>query len=132
MMHQGCKTDMLRPFVYTAQKGFETPFVAGLSKDKTKLIIRVATQASLLPEDFKARKGELFVVAKRCELYFETSADFAKDTRVEFLRHDAGTIPRDKNLSDEEFRKRMTLAVYENGELTMETEAALPCIGKAG
>ena len=131
-MHQGCKTDMLRSFVYTPRKGFEAPFVAGLSKDRTKLIIRVATQESLLPDDFKAREGELFVVAKRCELYFETSADFTKNTRVEFLRNDADTIPKDKNLSDEEFRKRMTLAVYENGELTMEAGVAMACIGKAG
>jgi hypothetical protein len=131
-MHQGCKTDMLRSFVYTPQKGFEAPFVAGLSKDRTKLIIRVATQESLLPDDFKAREGELFVVAKRCERYYETSADFTKNPRVEFLRNDADTIPRDKNLSDEEFRKRMTLAVYENGELTMEAGPALDCIGKAG
>ncbi|MBZ5656996.1 MAG: hypothetical protein LAO56_17155 [Acidobacteriia bacterium] len=110
---------MLKTFVYTTQKGFEVPFVAGLSKDGTKLIVRVATQESLLPDDLKAREGELSVVAKRCELYFEASADFTKNTRVEFMRNDSGTIPRDKNLSDDEFFNRMTLAVYENGELTM-------------
>jgi hypothetical protein len=131
-MHEECKTDMLRSFVYTPRKGFETPFVAGLSKDKTKLIIRVATQESLLPDDFKAREGELFVVAKRCELYYEASAAFTKNTRVEFLRNDADKISRDKTLSDEEFRKRMTLAVYENGELTMEAGPDLACIRKAG
>ena len=131
-MHQGCKTDMLRSFVYTPQKGFEAPFVAGLSKDRTKLIIRVATQESLLSDDFKAREGELFVVAKRCELYFETSADFTKNPRVEFLRNDADKIPRDKNLSDEEFRKRITLAVYENGEITMEAGPAVAGMRKAG
>jgi len=131
-MHQRCKIDMLKSFVYTPRKGFEAPFVAGLSKDKTKLIIRVATQESLLPDDFKAREGELFVVAKRCELYYETSAAFTKNTRVEFLRNEADKIPRDKNLSDEEFRKRMTLAVYENGKLTMEAGPDLACIRKAG
>jgi hypothetical protein len=129
-MNQRC--DMLRSFVYTPRKGFEAPFVAGLSKDKTKLIIRVATQESLLPDDIEAREGELFIVAKRCELYFETSADFAKNTRVEFMRNDADKIPKDKNLSDDEFRKRMTLAVYENGELTTETGTARACLRKAG
>jgi hypothetical protein len=111
--------DMLRPLVYTPQKGFDAPFVAGLSKDRTKLIIRVATQESLLPHDFKAREGELFVEAKKCELYFGTSADLANHTRVEFMRHNADTSPGDENISDEESLKRMTLAVYENGELTM-------------
>jgi len=119
-MHQGYETDRLKSFVYTPRKGFEAPFVAGLSKDKTKLIIRVATQTSLLPDDFNTRRGELFAVAKRCQLYFETSGDFTKNTRVEFMRNDADTTGRDKNLSDEEFLKRMTLAVYEDGELKMQ------------
>lgn len=119
-MRQGYETDRLQSFVYIPRKGFGAPFVAGLSKDKTKLIVRVATQESLLPDDFKAREGELFAVAKRCQLYFETSADFTKNTRVEFMRNDADAISRDKNLNDEEFLKRMTLAVYENGELTMK------------
>ena len=116
------QVDTMRSFVYAQRKGFEAPFVAGLSKDRTELIIRVATHESLLPDDCQARKDELFVVAKRCELYFgeySPSADFAKNTRVEFLRSDAGTILRDKDLSDEEFIKRMTLAVYKKGELTM-------------
>jgi len=110
---------MLQSFVYTPQKGFEVPFLAGLSKDRTKLIVRVATQESLLSDDLKAREGEMSVVAKRCELYFGASADFAKNTRVEFMRNDSDTLPTDGNVSDEEFFKRMTLAVYENGELTM-------------
>ena len=98
-MRQGCEIDMLRSSVYTPQKGFEVPFVAGLSKDKSKLIVRVATQESLLPEDLKAREGELFVVAERCKLYFETSADFAKDTRVEFMRNDENAVrPRRRQL----------------------------------
>lgn len=130
-MHQGCKIDMLKS-AYTPRKGFEAPFVAGLSKDKSKLIIRVATQESLLPDDSKARESELFVVAKRCELYFETSAEFTKNPRVEFLRNDADRIPKDKNLTDEEFRKRMTIAIYENGELTLEAGPDLACIRKAG
>ncbi len=119
-MSQGYEIDMLRSSVYTPQKGFEAPFVAGVSKDRTKLIIRVSTQESLLPDDFGARKVELFDVAKRCELYFEgyfPSAGFTKNTRVEFMRSAADAIPRVENLSDEEFFKRMTLAVYENGEL---------------
>lgn len=115
--------NMLRSFVYTPQKGFEAPFVAGLSRDKTKLIIRVATQESLLADDFEARKVELFDVAKRCELYSETSADLTRNIRVEFMRNDADTISRDINLSDEEFLKRMTLAAYENGELQYDDEA---------
>jgi hypothetical protein len=123
VMHQGYEIDMLRSFVYTSQKGFEAPFVAGLSKDRSKLIIRVATQESLLPDDVQARKVELFDVAKRCELYFERcfpSTGFTNDTRVEFMRCDADTILRVDNLSDEEFLKRMTLAVYENGELVCD------------
>ena len=122
-MKEDYEVDMVRTFVYTPRKGFEVPCVAGLSKDRSKLIIRVATQESLLPHDFKAREYELFVVAKRCALYFETSAAFTKDTRVEFMRNDAGAVPKDKNLSDEEFLKRMTLAVYENGELQYGDEA---------
>ena len=121
-MLQRNEIDMLSSSVYTPQKGFEAPFVAGLSKDRTKLIIRVATQESLLPEDSMAKKIELFVVAKRCELYFEgcfPSADSTKNMRVEFMRDHADGIPGDKNLGHEEFLKRMTLAVYENGELTM-------------
>ena len=119
-MRQGYEIDMLRSFVYTPQKGFEVPFVAGLSKDRTKLIIRVATQESLLPDDFQARKVELCDVAKRCELYFEgcfPSSAFTNNTRVEFMRSEADTIPRVETLSDEGFFKKMTLAVYENGEL---------------
>ena len=119
-MRQGYETDGLRSLVYTPQKGFEAPFVAGLSKDKSKLIVRVATQPSLLPDDFNARKMELSVVAKRCELYFEASADFVRNTRVEFMRDEEATISRKKDLSDEDFLKRMTIAVYENGELTMQ------------
>ena len=120
-MEQG-QVDTIRSSVYTQRKGFEPPFVAGLSKDRSELIIRVATHESLLPDDREARKGELFCVAKRCETYFggySPSADFAKSTRVEFLRNDAETIARDKDLSDEEFIKKMTLAVYRKGELTM-------------
>lgn len=119
-MHQGYKTDTLRSYVYTPQKGFEVPFVAGLSKDKTKLIVRVATQESLLPDDLNARECELRVVARRCEQYFErcfASPGFPKNTRVEFMRSDADGIARAGHLSDEEFLKRMTLAVYEDGEL---------------
>jgi hypothetical protein len=119
-MSQGYEIDMLRSSVYTPQKGFAAPSVAGVSKDRTKLIIRVSTQESLLPDDFQARKVELFDVAKRCELYFARhfpSARFTKNTRVEFMRSDADAIPKVENLSDEEFLKRMTLAVYENGEL---------------
>jgi hypothetical protein len=119
-MRQGYEIDRLRSFVYTPQKGFDVPFVAGLSKDRTKLIIRVATQESLLPDDFQARKVELCDVAKRCELYFERclpSSGFTTNTRVEFMRSEANTIPRIETLSDEGFLERMTLAVYENGEL---------------
>jgi hypothetical protein len=122
-MRQEYELNMLRSLVYTPRKGFEAPFVAGLSKDRTKLIIRVATQESLLPDDFKAREDELFVVAKRCELYFGTSAEFTNSARVEFMRNDADTTPVDQNISDEEFLKRMTLAVYENGELQYGNEA---------
>ena len=119
-MGQEFEIDMLRSSVYTPQKGFDAPFVAGVSKDRTKLIIRVSTQESLLPDDFQARKVELFDVAKKCVLYFErysSSAGFTKNTRVEFMRSDTDAIPRVANLSDEEFLKRMTLAVYEDGEL---------------
>jgi hypothetical protein len=129
-MSQGYEIDMLRSSVYTPQKGFGAPSVAGASKDRTKLIIRVSTQESLLPDDFQARKVELVGVAKRCELYFEgyfPSAGFTKNTRVEFMRSDADGIARVENLSDEEFLRRMTLAVYENGELIfdeLESQAA--------
>ena len=119
-MGQEYEIDMLRSSVYTPQKGFEAPFVAGVSKDRTKLIIRVSTQESLLPGDFQARKVELFDVAKKCVLYFERhfpSAGVIKNTRVEFMRSDTDAIPRVANLSDEDFLKRMTLAVYEDGEL---------------
>jgi hypothetical protein len=119
-MWQEYEIDMLRSSVYIPQKGFGAPSVAGASKDRTKLIIRVSTQESLLPDDFQARKVELVDVAKRCELYFEgyfPSAGFTKNTRVEFMRSDADGIARVENLSDEEFLRRMTLAVYENGEL---------------
>jgi hypothetical protein len=117
-MSQGYEIDMLRSSAYTPQKGFEAPFVAGVSKDRTKLIIRVSTQESLLPDDFQARKVELFDVAKRCEQYFERHFPSARfTTRVEFMRGDADAIPRVADLSDEEFLRRMTLAVYENGEL---------------
>jgi len=122
-MCQEYEINMLRSSVYTPQKGFEAPSVAGVSKDRTKLIIRVLTQESLLPIDFQARKVELFDVAKRCELYFERhspSTGFAKNTRVEFMRSDADAILRVETLSDEEFLKRMTLAVYEDGELICE------------
>lgn len=118
-MPQAYEIEMLKPFVYPPRKGFEIPCVAGLSKDKSKLIVRVATQESLLPDDLKAKQGELSAVAKRCELFFGTSSDLAQKTRIEFMRTDADAIPRDKSLSDEEFLQRMTLAVYENGELTM-------------
>jgi hypothetical protein len=120
-MEQG-QVDTMRSSVYTERKGFEAPFVAGLSKDRTELIVRVATQESLLPDDREARKHELFGVAKRCELYFggySPAADLANHTRVEFLRNDAATIARDQDISDEEFFKKMTLAVYQKGELTM-------------
>jgi hypothetical protein len=117
-MSQGYEIDMLRSSVYTPQKGFEAPFVAGVSKDRTKMIIRVSTQESLLPDDFGARKVELLDVAKRCERYFERHFPSARfTTRVEFMRGDAHAIARVGNLTDEEFLKRMTLAVYENGEL---------------
>jgi hypothetical protein len=129
-MWQEYEIDMLRSSVYIPQKGFEAPSVAGVSKDRTKLIIRVSTQESLLPNDFQARKVQLFDVAKRCELYFERyspSAGFTKNTRVEFMRSDADGLVRVENLTDEEFLKRMTLAVYENGELIcddLESRAA--------
>jgi hypothetical protein len=122
-MRQGYEIDMLRSSVYTPQKGFEAPFIAGVSKDRTKLIIRVSTQESLLPDDFQARKVELFDVAKRCELYFQRHFPSARfTTRVEFMRGDADVIPRVAALSDEEFLKRMTLAVYENGELICDDQ----------
>jgi hypothetical protein len=114
--------DLLRTFIYSLQAAFEAPFVGQLSRDRRKLIIRVPTQESLLPSDFNKRKVALLVVADLCKVrfppYFPFSA-FDKDTRIEFIHNDADKMPTDPKLGADERLKRMTLGVYENGELTI-------------